>query len=233
MNVYIQIIIGIILADFLSGLFHWFEDNYIDYCTNIPLFKDIGFHNELHHYFPRSMLAYSYWDNMSVTFILSILTIGIIYYMNSSLVIEYKYLFGSLFIFGSTANIFHRFSHMRECELPSLIHFLQKYKIIISHTDHSYHHHNTDDSYCTIIPYTNYLLDEMKFWRLLEYIIYACTSIKPAPKKAYNDYKSIYNYMHLDNKSPCPKIPSLKDVEILGNNLDNFYKCHVNINDAS
>ena len=54
MNIYIQIILGFILADFVAGIFHWYEDTY--FCINIPLLRNIAKNNELHHYFPRSII---------------------------------------------------------------------------------------------------------------------------------------------------------------------------------
>ena len=53
MNFIFQIIIGFLLADFLSGFFHWFEDTYLDYCTNIPILSTVSKDNELHHYWLR------------------------------------------------------------------------------------------------------------------------------------------------------------------------------------
>ena len=57
--IFIQIILGFILADFITGIVHWFEDTYLVYCINIPFINEISKNNELHHYFPRSMLGYS------------------------------------------------------------------------------------------------------------------------------------------------------------------------------
>jgi hypothetical protein len=50
MNPAIQIFLGYIMADFLGGFFHWFEDTYLDYDSKIPLFNGISKHNEMHHY---------------------------------------------------------------------------------------------------------------------------------------------------------------------------------------
>jgi len=227
MHALLQIIIGIIIADFLSGVFHWFEDTYIDYCTTIPALSNIAKDNELHHYFPRAMLSHTYLENMAVTLPLTGFSIVLIYLYNKDFVIKYIYMFITLFIFASTANVFHRFSHMRNCELPPIIKWLQYNKIIISHKDHSHHHTTSIDSYCTVIPYTNYILDKIEFWRFLEYCIYICTLtiVKPRPKKTYNEYNDIQNYMHIDNKQECPKKPTKLDVDILKQNLKNYYKC--------
>jgi hypothetical protein len=64
MHVLWQILLAILVADFGSGLLHWFEDTYIHYCTRVPFFKDIAQDNEMHHYYPRSIVYKSYVENM-------------------------------------------------------------------------------------------------------------------------------------------------------------------------
>ena len=66
-NIALQLFLGLIIADFISGILHWVEDNYIDYCTDLPIFKDIARDNEMHHYFPRSIIAYSNIEHTSYT----------------------------------------------------------------------------------------------------------------------------------------------------------------------
>ena len=60
---------GFLIADFLAGFLHWFEDTYMDYCMNtgIPLIDQISQENELHHYFPRTILASSDLESMQIT----------------------------------------------------------------------------------------------------------------------------------------------------------------------
>jgi ubiquitin-conjugating enzyme E2 variant len=55
MNIFLQFIIGLFIADFLSGFFHWFEDNYFDYNNSLPILSKIAKDNELHHYYPRGI----------------------------------------------------------------------------------------------------------------------------------------------------------------------------------
>jgi hypothetical protein len=63
MNPFLQIIIGYLLADLFTGFFHWLEDTYLDYDCEIPILKDLAKHNEIHHFFPRTIVGYSYLEN--------------------------------------------------------------------------------------------------------------------------------------------------------------------------
>jgi energy-converting hydrogenase Eha subunit G len=112
MNIILQIVIGYILADLAAGIFHWFEDSYLDYCIDIPIISDIAKDNEMHHYFPRSIVSYTYLENMYVTFPSTIILLLILYSVNKSL-FKYGYLIGSFAFFSITSNLIHRFAHMR------------------------------------------------------------------------------------------------------------------------
>ena len=113
--IFLQILIGFILADIVTGSFHWFEDTYLDYCINIPFFSEISKDNELHHYFPRSMLAYSYFDHISLILPVTIFILVLIYLLNKK-IFKYKYAILSFSFFCIMSNIIHRYSHMRDCE---------------------------------------------------------------------------------------------------------------------
>lgn len=225
MNRVLQIIIGFVLADIGSGIIHWFEDTYFDYCIDIPIISDISKDNELHHYFPRTIIAYSYLENSKYLLILSIIFFTIIFVINKSILFKYSYLFISFFLFASFANALHKHSHMRECENPYIITLLQKTGVLCSHNHHSLHHEHVDTKYCVISEYTNYVLDTVYFWRVVEYIIFIITGIEPNRKPKYDDYHSIHNYMHENAKLECPDKPNKKDIEILKDILREYKKC--------
>jgi ubiquitin-conjugating enzyme E2 variant len=225
MNIFLQILIGFILADIVSGIFHWFEDTYFDYCIDIPILSEIARDNEMHHYFPRGMISYSYLEHMQVTIPIGIFSTLVLYITNKSFVLKYPYLVTTLVFFSVIANIIHRFSHMRECENNSVVVFLQKTGIFSSHSHHSLHHTEIDTKYCIISEYNNYLLDSIYFWRILEYIIYLFTNVKPNRKQSYEDYYMIQNHMHKDAKLECPDKPTKKDMEYLKTKLRMYKKC--------
>jgi len=224
MNNFLQIIIGYILADLVTGIFHWVEDSYLDYCIDVPIISDIAKDNELHHYFPRTILSYSYLENMYVTFPLTIIFLLILYLLNKSL-FKYVYLIASFAFFSITSNLIHRLSHMRECENLRVITFLQNLGILSSHKTHQVHHLESKSKYCPISEYNNYILDYIQFWRALEHIIFIVTGIQPNKKHGYNEYREIQNHMHENAKLDCPDKPTKEDIIELKSILKRYKNC--------
>jgi ubiquitin-conjugating enzyme E2 variant len=223
-NIILQLIIGFLLADIVTGGFHWLEDSYFDYCTDIPIIGTIAQDNELHHYFPRSMLAYSYLDHITVSLPLTLLIVGTIYLLNNN-IMKYKFFLISFVFFCTVSNIIHRFSHLRECETSAGLKFLQRTGILCSHEHHKLHHQTINEKYCVISEYNNYILDSIGFWRGLEQGIYVCTGLQPKRKLSYNSYSEIHNRMHENNKLSCPDSPTKEDVDELIRRLKEFKNC--------
>ena len=224
MNIIIQIIVGILIADILTGLFHWFEDTYLDYGISIPIISEIAKDNEMHHYFPRNLLAESYLENCWFSLPGTVFILLMVYLFNKSIFTDYPYLIATFAIFGSLSNIFHRLTHMRNCEKHPIIIALQKTGLMCSHEHHSKHHTTEPDGkYCAITNYTNYFLDSINFWRMLEHGIYLITGIQPSRKKGYDDYSEIQNHIHANAKLECPDKPTKQDIEVLKEKLKEFY----------
>lgn len=216
---------GIFVADLAAGFSHWIEDSYLNYCTSIPFLSVIAKENEMHHYFPRAMLHESYFQNIKTTIIIMIILFCFLYLIIPSQFTKYPVFFITFFVFACIGNLFHRFTHHRECESHYIILQLQKLGIICSHEHHRVHHATRPDGrYCVIFPINNYILDNIYFWRILEVIV-GMFGLKPDRKSVYKDYESIHNYMHEDSKKKCPKHPTVKDVDILSKKLENFMKC--------
>ena len=219
-----QLIMGFFMADLLAGFLHWFEDTYLDYCINLPIIGEFAKDNEMHHYFPRSILAYSYLENIYFTMPITIMLILILYLVNKSIFYKYIYFIGSFGFFAATSNLIHRFTHMRDCETNDLMKFFQRYGIFCSHEHHKTHHELIDQKYCVITEYNNYILDNVHFWRGLEHIIYFITGIKPNRKKAPNEYE-IQTSLHKNAKLKCPDTPTKEDVEYLKKMLSQNMNC--------
>jgi len=225
-NIILQIIIGYILADIVSGILHWVEDTYLDYCVDIPMLSDISKDNELHHYFPRAIFAYSYLENIQVTTVITFIMFLVIFILNRALLFKYPFAFATFFLIAIFSNVFHRISHFRDCENQYLIKMLQNAGILCSHKHHQLHHESSNSRYCAISEYTNYILDNIYFWRFLEWLVLVTTGIKPSRKSKYDDYRSIQNYMHENAKMECPDIPTMKDVEMLKEILREYKQCN-------
>jgi hypothetical protein len=228
MKPFFQIIIGILIADFVIAIFHWIEDSYFSYCMNIPILGTIARDNEMHHYFPRDIIAYSYIKNMSVTLPISICIIVILFAISPTFVYKYKYLFITFFILGSISNILHKFAHMRECEYPILILPLYKYGLLVNHDHHKVHHEDPSRRYGVVLPFTNYILDFIGFWTGLESLIWLITGVKSHPILGYREFATGVNFtkFHENAKLSCPTKITLEDIEFLKKNLNTYYKCN-------
>ena len=223
-SIFLQIIIGFIIADILTGAFHWLEDSYFNYCIDIPIISDIAKYNELHHYFPRSMIAYSYFDHITYSLPVTLIVIFCMILINRQ-ILNYPFFLISFGIFSIFSNIFHRFSHMRECENHPIVNLLQKWGILCSHKHHSLHHKTSYEKYCVITEFNNYILDTFHFWRFLEYIIFLVFQIQPNRKKSYDDYYTIQNRMHFNARLECPDRPTMEDIDELKENLRKYANC--------
>jgi hypothetical protein len=114
---------------------------------------------------------------------------------------------------------------MRECELPSIVLFLQNIGLLCSHKFHRSHHtQNNDSGYCPISTYLNLFLDNIGFWRFLENIIYFITGVKPNRKGKYDDYTEIQTRLHENAKMECPDTPTRDEIDKLAIILDEHMK---------
>jgi hypothetical protein len=223
-----EILVAYLAADLLTATAHWFEDNYIDYCTKNVLLRGIAVDNELHHYFPRTIVGYSYYENIYYGLIFSLIAIIIMcLLLGINFIFEHSLFIVVFFIFVSIANLLHRFSHERDCEKNNFVIFLQKIGILCSSEHHKVHHSSSNgEKYGILNNYTNYIYDSINLWGGLESIIYTITGIKANRKKSYSEYKDIQCYLHENALNECPDTPTKDDIEFLKKKLDQLYNCN-------
>jgi len=226
-NVLLQIIFGFLLADLEGGLFHWFEDTYLDYCIDIPILSNIAKDNEMHHYFPRGIIAYSDIESMIYTFPLCIFIFVFLWIFFNKFV-RHNYIFVLSFLFFTLImNILHKYSHMRDCEKNVIIRTLQRYKILCSHEYHRLHHNNVSEKYCVLTEFNNYYLDTFYIWRIFEYLIIIFTGVHPSRKPKYEDYYKIHTDIHEKSKLECPDKPTKQIMDDLFKKLAEYKNCSV------
>jgi ubiquitin-conjugating enzyme E2 variant len=220
----LTIFIAILLADFITGFFHWFEDSYLPYCTKFPIFRDIAKDNVLHHYFPRAMLAYSNLEHCHYSLPATIL-IALLLFLKFPVFLKRNAVFILvLFVFVNMANIIHSWAHMRKCELNPLIAFLQEHGLLQSHEYHRVHHRTGNARFCVITPLLNSILDNVRFWSGIETTVHLCTGVKPS-HVTYDDFTALRTDIHKKANAICPRKPNLKDVHQLRNSLKKNYRC--------
>lgn len=161
-------IIGIVLlVDFLTGFFHWLEDSYWSPETPI-LGKWIVVPNRAHHADGQAFLKKSWLESCWDLLIVAIIIIAAAYFLNR-LTWE-VWLFAVLV---ANANQIHKWAHIaRDENKPWIIALLQKMYILQRPRHHGQHHRKPNNThYCTMTNALNPILDKIKFWRALEWLL--------------------------------------------------------------
>ncbi|PWJ22043.1 fatty acid desaturase CarF family protein [Jannaschia seohaensis] len=152
-----------LLADFVSGLFHWAEDTLGADDTPIwgPLFAAP---NSRHHSDPSAMLKIHWLRNNSLL-VGACVGLAMVFWVFGALtwhVVVFAF-------FTGTAQQVHRFSHAPSARLPRFVRLLQRMHVLQDARHHWGHHrapHLT--RYCVVTPWLNPVLDRIKFWRVMD-----------------------------------------------------------------
>lgn len=164
MSITLQIIICILIADFLTGFFHWLEDTYCLETT--PLIgKGVCKPNIDHHQFPTLIakmpnLIKNNYQAMSIA-----LAVCIIFYFFGFFCWQ-LILVAILAGFGGQV---HLWNH--QVKSSYFVEFLKDAGLIQSQKQHSKHHIPPYDKYyCALINFNNAWLDRINFWKKLEWL---------------------------------------------------------------
>ncbi|MEO0818291.1 MAG: fatty acid desaturase CarF family protein [Pseudomonadota bacterium] len=168
-----KILGGLMLADFVSGVFHWFEDRYGN--PKWPILGATIRANQEHHHRPRAFLNGSFLKrNREVFFI------GAAFFAAFWALGWLNLFTGSAVAFGMFANEFHRAAHRSPKENGHLISAVQKTGLAQSFAHHAAHHRKGKDThYCVMTNYLNPALERVRFFQTLEVIIKRLTGIVP------------------------------------------------------
>ena len=161
-----KFILTVFAADFVAGFIHWLEDAYVREDT--PLIgKYVARPNIVHHHYPRYMTRHNWWHtSWDLTVVSAILVTG-------------AWCFGLLTwevwvfaILSANANEFHKWEHRSRKENGWLISFLQDIRLLQTARHHARHHTDPKNShYCTITNFVNPVLDGLRFWDGLEWLL--------------------------------------------------------------
>ncbi len=162
----------VLLADFVSGLFHWLEDSYGSARWKITG-KWVTEANDLHHREPRAFIKNSWLQSADVLLILGALILGV-----AALLGCLSWQLGLIVFLGVNSNEIHKWAHRSPRENGKFIAWMQRAKIVQSTAHHAKHHRGTKDShYCVITAFLNPVLEKANFWRRLEKVVFFFTRI--------------------------------------------------------
>lgn len=163
MGIVTHILTAWLIADFLSGFWHWIEDRYFDESWPI-IGKYIAKPNTLHHAQPSAFLANDYWTRNWTTILPA--AVACLLFPSWWLV----------FLFVSQANEIHAWAHQR---CSSWVRALQETGILQSPRHHGEHHRSPFDvKYCVMSDWLNPILDYFQVWRWMEYFISPIIKVK-------------------------------------------------------
>lgn len=168
-----DLLLAYLIADFISGVLHFLEDNF--WSPHTPIIGSIIEANRMHHLQPRYMLRYTYFE-----------TIGSTLYVTTPFLLISWLIFGYIpmlliyiWAFGSQINQVHKYSHMTEAEQPVHYKVLRHLRLVQTH-HHCHHQPPYRSHYCILTDYLNPLLNYTRFWDGLRIILTYC-GLPPAP----------------------------------------------------
>ena len=167
----LSVIICILIADFLTGFFHWVEDTY-----GVPgddwVSKNIWEPNILHHKDPSHMTMSSFIARNYIQWILAGVVVLILYSLGMR--------FWELFLIGflsSFAKEVHNWNHRQKNGW--IITLLQDMCLIQTKLHHAKHHLKPyNKNYCILTNWVNPILELIHFWRFLEILLSPIIKVK-------------------------------------------------------
>ena len=176
MHLVFELVLVVLLADFVSGLVHWTEDTF--WSERTPLLgRWIVRPNVLHHEDGAAFVRLSYlrsnWDLLAVGVVLVALAWGL------DRLTWHVWVFA---VIGGNANQLHKWAHRARRDVPRLVRVLQDAHVLRSPAHHAAHHGGEKNTrYCVVTELLNPVLDSLGFWRGLERLL---VPARLAPRRA-------------------------------------------------
>jgi ubiquitin-conjugating enzyme E2 variant len=167
------VLVCFVVADFLTGFFHWLEDTYC--LEGLPLVGQIICEPNIdHHLDPNLMVRTgSFFSRNLLSWSLGVAAAAALWSVGLGSWPVYLTL-----LFASFGNEVHRWNHMNQSN--RFAEFLKDSGLVQSRKQHSMHHKPPFTSnYCILGSFTNAVLERVRFWRRLETAIAVVTGISP------------------------------------------------------
>jgi ubiquitin-conjugating enzyme E2 variant len=167
---------AVFTAEFAAGVVHWFEDAYVREDTPV-LGQHMARPNIVHHHYPRFMTRNNWWQSSWDLCLLSALVVLIAWACGV--------LTWPVWVFAlvaANANQIHKWAHRTKAENGPVITFFQKIGLLQSTRHHALHHTDPKNShYCTTTNFLNPILDGIRFWDGLEWLLAKTTGLHRRP----------------------------------------------------
>lgn len=169
----LNLLVIILLADFISGFVHWLEDAYAK--PEMPFVGGIARENLLHHDKPRDFLKKGWWQSSYDLIALGLVILAISWFAFGAVSIWLVL----LVVLSVNANQIHKWAHQNRQERPWVISKLQDWHILQGARQHGRHHRGEKNTYyCVITNILNPVLEKLGFWVGLERSILWVTGVQ-------------------------------------------------------
>ncbi|GAB2284674.1 Fatty acid desaturase 4, chloroplastic [Dionaea muscipula] len=169
-------LMGYLLADLVSGIYHWGIDNYGDPST--PFFGGQIEAFQGHHRWPWTITRRQLANNLHA--LARIITFAVLPFDMASddpTLLGFVSVFSGCFIFSQQ---FHAWAHSTKSKLPPLVVALQDRGVLVSRSQHADHHRPPyDDNYCIVSGVWNRFLDENKVFEAAEMVLFFRFGVRP------------------------------------------------------
>ncbi|KAG8365078.1 hypothetical protein BUALT_Bualt18G0066800 [Buddleja alternifolia] len=170
------VLLGYVLADLVSGVYHWAMDNYGS--PETPVIGSIIYTFVDHHQHPMELnkcdtaaLLYQAAGVATAVF----LPVNIC--SNDPVLLAFV---GVLSGFGIFNIKFHTWAHTPKRKLPPLVAALQDAGIIVPWSQHGAHHRPPlNTNYCSVSGICNRVLDKYKVFMAMEVVLFRVTGVRP------------------------------------------------------
>lgn len=183
-TIIVAIVLGIVAADFVSGMVHWACDTWGR--ADIPIIGTIVLKSfRLHHVDQKGITRHDFFEANILNFIVSIpVMVGAFKMTLASEVRAFFAMFLSfLVVFVVLTNQIHKWAH--QAKRSKIVNWLQDRNIILSAKAHALHHTRPyTRSYCITTGWLNKPLEKIKFFPRLERLITALTGAIPRSDEA-------------------------------------------------
>lgn len=159
-------VLGLALADFISGLVHWAADTFGSART--PVFGNFVSTFRVHHSDPEDITRHDPIEANADVFLFSApVHLALLLFVRESFAL---WLMFGLFLASYPNSQIHKWAHLQG--RPRWVTRLQRLRVLLSPEHHAHHHSGSHtESYCITTGWLNPLLDRTRFFRGLEWLL--------------------------------------------------------------
>ncbi|HEY2369059.1 MAG TPA: fatty acid desaturase family protein [Polyangiaceae bacterium] len=175
--VLLAIVTGFLLADFISGFFHWFFDTWFSPETPYIGKAFVRTFRE-HHVDPTAITRHDFVETNGSNILAGgvLVAVGHFFAEAEGAFAPVALLFAGIFM--SITSQVHKWAHAER--VPRLVSVLQGARLILTKAGHAVHHKAPfDRAYCITSGCLNATLHYVRFFRFLEWLIGATTGVLP------------------------------------------------------